>query len=138
MGTFNGRPDNYASLVENYQARPLDEASTIKFNEGSRIRVDFHNGYSYAGVVNSCENGLIYHGTFDDGDDFSLPRSQVTQYPYTEVDDHRYRSVSSSRRRDQSQSSVTAGSLPDLTPSVPAPPPLAPVPGAPGGNVSER
>ena len=66
MGTFNGRPDNYASLVENYQARPIDEASTIEFNEGSRIRGDFHNGYSYAGVVNS-KDGLMYNGTFDDG-----------------------------------------------------------------------
>ena len=128
MGTFNGRPDNYASLVENYHARPIDEASTIEFNEGSRIRGDFHNGYSYAGVVNS-KDGLMYNGTFDDGDNFSLPRSQLTQYPYTECDDHSYRSVSSSRLDDQSQSLVTAGSLPDLAPSVSAPPPLAPVPG---------
>jgi len=125
---INGRPDNYASLVESYQARPIHEASTIEFDEGSRIRGNFHNGYSYAGVVKS-KDGSTYHGTFDDGDAFSLSRSQLTQYPYTEEDDHRYRSVSSSRRRDPPQSSVTAGSLPDLAPSVPAPLPLASVPG---------
>ena len=112
----------------------MDEASTIEFSEGSRIRGDFHDGYSYAGVVKYIV-GSTYHGTYDDGDDFSLPRNQLTQYPYQEDDDHRYRSVSSSRRRDPSQSPVTAGSLPDLAtsvpaaPSVPAPHPLAPVPG---------